>query len=72
MTRRGACDGTREMLPRQPGVVDEVVIMGERRQGQESAADDRGGLLDRETERFVGVLEVALLVEVLVVFAIMR
>ncbi len=68
MTRRGACDGTREMLSRQSGVVDEVVIMGERRQGQESAADDRDGLLDRETERSMGVLEVALLVGVLVVF----
>ncbi len=56
------------MLPRQPGVVDEVVIMGARRQGQESAADDRGGLLDRETERSMGVLEVALLVGILVVF----
>ncbi len=56
------------MLRRHPRGVDKVVIMGESRPDRDSASNDRDGILDRETERSMGVLEVALLVGVLVVF----
>ncbi|MDP9354237.1 MAG: hypothetical protein M3R02_02970 [Chloroflexota bacterium] len=42
--------------------------MGNHPRGNEPPADDRDGTLDRDVERSMGVLEVALLVGVLAVF----
>ncbi len=43
-------------------------MMGDHMRGNETMPDDRDGILDRDVERSMGVLEVALLVGVLVVF----
>ncbi len=67
-TWRGACYTPQKELDQHHRACDEATIMGDHMRGNETMPDDRDGLLDRDGERSMGVLEVALLVGVLVVF----